>query len=120
MCPSNESLTTKANIEIEEGDVDHPSRTREGDLDHWFKHHAPRPGQTARYEEGRRLAKQLAEYWAEFTPPGADQMAAIRKVREALMTANAAIACEGPVLSEYYKQKFERSLQDRPTKESAK
>jgi hypothetical protein len=29
------------------------------------------------------------------TPPSADQTAAIRKVREAVFTANAAIACGG-------------------------
>jgi hypothetical protein len=116
------ALTMNASDATEEGDLDRPfiPIVAAVDLDNWFMHHAPRPGQTARYEEGRRLCKELAVYFAEFTPPGSDQMAAIRKVREALMTANAAIACEHEVQSEYYKLKFERSLQDRPTEESAK
>jgi hypothetical protein len=109
----------KARNTTEEGDLDRPfvPIVDAIDLDNWFMHHPPRPGQTARYEETRRLSKQLATYIAEFTPPGADQMAAIRKVREALMTANAAIACEHEVQSEYYKRKFERA---RPTEEGAK
>jgi hypothetical protein len=35
----------------------------------------------------------FAETIIRNTPPGSDQSAAIRKVREAVMTANAAIAC---------------------------
>jgi len=38
---------------------------------------------------------ELALVILEHTPPSADQSAAIRKVREAVMTANASIACGG-------------------------
>ncbi|MGQ0816371.1 MAG: hypothetical protein ACT4O1_18230 [Gemmatimonadota bacterium] len=36
-----------------------------------------------------------ADIILDCTPIGADQAAAVRKVREAVMTANAAIACGG-------------------------
>ena len=68
--------------------------TEEG-LNKWFTYHAPRPDQTVRYERIRSVAKMFAQTIIENTPQCADQTAAIRKVREAVMTANAAIACEG-------------------------
>ncbi len=67
----------------------------EMDLDHIFTHHAPSPEQSGRYQELRLQAKQFAEAIMKCTPDGNDQAAAIRKVREALMTANAAIALDG-------------------------
>ena len=42
--------------------------------------------------ETRAKAKEFAEAVLMFTPKSADQSAAIRKIREAVMTANAAIA----------------------------
>lgn len=63
------------------------------DLDNWFRYHAPQEGQVERYGQLRDAAKVFAEMIVELTPPSADQSAAIRKVREAVMTANAAIAC---------------------------
>ena len=66
------------------------------DLDHVFTYHAPTgPEQLAAYERIRLAAKDLARVIAEVTPTCADQTAAIRKVREAAMTANAAIALGG-------------------------
>lgn len=65
------------------------------DLDNWFKYHAPRPEQQKKYEVIREAGKELAATILENTPPGADQSAAIRQVREACMTANQSIACEG-------------------------
>jgi hypothetical protein len=64
------------------------------DLDHIFAYHAPGISQTGRFQELRLQAKQFAKAILKCTPAGADQSAAIRKVREALMTANAAIALE--------------------------
>ena len=64
------------------------------DLDHIFAHHAPNASQSGRYNEMRLQAKQFAKAILKCTPAGADQSAAIRKVREALMTANDAIALE--------------------------
>ena len=63
------------------------------DIDNWFTYHAPKPGQQARYIQIREAGRELAAVIVAFTSPGPDQSAAIRKVREAVMTANAAIAC---------------------------
>jgi hypothetical protein len=67
----------------------------QSDLDNWFTYHPPKPGQGEKYTEIREAAKVFAELIVQLTPPSADQTAAIRKVREAVFTANAAIACEG-------------------------
>lgn len=64
-------------------------------LDNWFSYHKPEPGQPEKYEALRDSAKQFAAMIVAMTPPSADQTAALRKVREAVMTANAAIACGG-------------------------
>ncbi len=63
------------------------------DLDNWFQYHAPKGTQQERYVAIRDKAKELAELIVKSTPSSADQTAAIRKLREAVMTANAAIAC---------------------------
>jgi hypothetical protein len=62
-----------------------------------FSYHAPKPGQTEKYEELRNAAFSFAKAILELTPTCADQQAAIRLVREATMTANAAIALEGKI-----------------------
>lgn len=67
----------------------------EKDLDQWFCYHAPTPDQIPRYEELREAARQFAGVILRLTPECADQTAAIRKVRVAVMVANAAIACDG-------------------------
>lgn len=63
------------------------------DLENWFTYHSPTNDQLWRYDRLRTAAKQFAAEILRSTPPGPDQTAAIRKVREAVMTANAAIAC---------------------------
>ena len=65
------------------------------DLDNIFKYHTPVEGQTKMYVELRDAAKAFAEVIVRNTPECADQSAAIRHVREAVMTANAAIALDG-------------------------
>lgn len=65
------------------------------DLDNWFTYHAPSEDDRVAYEKLRSSARDFARAIIELTPPSADQTAAIRKVREAVMTANAAIACKG-------------------------
>ena len=57
-----------------------------------FTYHPPFGTQAERYVKIRDKAKELALVIAELTPSCADQTVAIRKVREAVMTANAAIA----------------------------
>lgn len=63
------------------------------DIDNWFTYHKPEGTQPQRYELIRNKAKELALVIVENTPTSADQTAAIRKLRECVMTANAAIAC---------------------------
>lgn len=66
----------------------------ERDLETWFTYHPPDRDQAERYEALRDGARAFAKIILDMTPAGPDQSAAIRKVREAVMTANAAIACE--------------------------
>ena len=66
------------------------------DIEHLFTHHRPSPAQVILYERFRAAAKQFAYTVLATTPPSADQTAAIRKIREAVMTANASIALAPP------------------------
>lgn len=59
-----------------------------------FSYHAPREGQPERYEAIRSKARELAEVVIANCPSSADRTAAIRKLRECVMTANASIALE--------------------------
>jgi hypothetical protein len=65
------------------------------DLDHIFNFHAPTDSQHRDCDQLRASAKNFAAAIVARTPDGADQTAAVRKVREALMTANAAILLDG-------------------------
>lgn len=65
----------------------------EHDIDNWFTYHAPQGHQVNQYKLIRDKAKELAKIILDNTPPSADQTAAIRKLRECVMTANASIAC---------------------------
>jgi hypothetical protein len=64
-------------------------------LDNWFTYHSPSPDQNVSYLAIREAAKNLAQVIVANAPDSADTTAAIRKVREATMTANQAIACGG-------------------------
>lgn len=82
------------------GDQPAATQTRPGAvtkeaIDNWFCYHAPTASQQEFYVALRNAGRDLAMAILSLTPPGADQAAAIRKVREAIMTANAAIACGG-------------------------
>ena len=65
------------------------------ELSNLFRYHPPLPGQTQKYERLREAAHAFAKVVVEETPPSADQSAAIRQIRGAVMTANASIACAG-------------------------
>lgn len=65
------------------------------DLDDIFSYHAPEPEQVKHYNALREAARAFAEVILEHTPVSPDQTVAIRKVREAVMTANAAVALKG-------------------------
>ena len=69
------------------------------DLDHIFKYHAPTPETLKAYTAIRDAAKAFATVLVENTPQGSDQDAAVRLVREASMTANAAVALGGRLMT---------------------
>lgn len=68
------------------------------DLNNWFMYHAPSETQIPRYEAIREAGYRFALVIINSTPPSADQTAAIRKIREAVMTANASIACDNATI----------------------
>lgn len=59
----------------------------------WFQYHPPIGNQGERHAEVKKAAGVFARRIIELAPMSADRTAAIRKVREAMMTASAAIAC---------------------------
>lgn len=65
------------------------------DLDNWFTHHPPSGDQLEAYRNIRAAGLVFARIVVDNTPASADQTAAVRKIREAVMTANASIACGG-------------------------
>lgn len=65
------------------------------DIENIFSYHAPKDDQPEKYERIRTAAKALAHVIVDNVPTGADQTASIRKLREAVMTANAGVALEG-------------------------
>ncbi len=64
-------------------------------LDRLFMYHAPTPDQLPKYEDIRARGRELARVILELCPPGEDREVALRKVREAVMTANASVALRG-------------------------
>ena len=72
-----------------------PAVTDADRVGEWFRYHSPTADQIPRYQTVRDTAKSLAHVLLEHVPPCADRTAALRKLRECVMTANAAIACDG-------------------------
>lgn len=70
-----------------------PTQEEEKEIHGWFTYHSPKDSQTERYELLRDAARELAFKILNNVPKSADRSAAIRKLRECIMTANAAIAC---------------------------
>lgn len=64
-------------------------------LDNWFTYHAPSSEQLIGYQRLREAARVFAGVINDQMPDSADKTATIRKLRECVMTANAAIACGG-------------------------
>lgn len=64
-------------------------------INHVFSYHAPTPEKQIDFEVIRAHAKQLATAIVDRCPPSADRSAALRQLRECVMTANAAIALDG-------------------------
>lgn len=68
-----------------------------GNLADVFSYHAPSGDDLAHYAALRDGARAFAEVILRNCPPCADQQAALRKVREAVMTANGAVVLKGAV-----------------------
>ena len=67
-----------------------------GDLDEMFTYHAPTTNyETAVYRRIREVAKLLALTILRNVPNSGDRTVAVRKVREAVMVANAGLALRG-------------------------
>jgi hypothetical protein len=66
-----------------------------GDLTQFFTYHPPKGDQPERYNAIRDAALVFAKVVLANAPAGPDQTVAVRKLRECVMTANAAIALEG-------------------------
>jgi len=65
----------------------------EEQLENLFTYHAPKEDQAERYQDIRDTGRFLAETIQKHAPDSAEKTLAIRKVQEAVMWANAAIAC---------------------------
>lgn len=72
-----------------------PPKLTDETLVNWFTHHPPSSEQIAQHQAVRDAGLAFARAIVANTPPSADTTAAIRKVREAVATANMAIACGG-------------------------
>jgi hypothetical protein len=60
-----------------------------------FKYHPPTPETLPKFAAINQAAKNFAEIILQNCPPSADRSAAIRSIRDARMTANAAVALNG-------------------------
>ena len=65
------------------------------DLDHIFAFHPANLEQGEKHQRVRDAAKEFAKAVIANTPTSPDQSTAIRQIREAMQTANAAIALDG-------------------------
>ena len=65
------------------------------EIENWFTYRPPNEVEKVAYLAIREKAKELAFLIINYTPPSADQTAAIRALRSAVWQANAAIACQG-------------------------
>ncbi len=60
----------------------------------WFTYHPPGEAEQIAYLAIREAGRRLAFVIRDCCPASADTTTAIRKVREAVMTANASVACD--------------------------
>ena len=63
------------------------------DLDNWFRYHPPTPEQVPVFEAIRDAGYQMAETIIATVPASPDRTVAVRHIREAVMNANASLAC---------------------------
>lgn len=75
--------------------MNHPSnKITPENLDNVFSYHRPTPDQAQRHESVKVAARAFASEVLRLAPDCADRSAALRHVREAMMTTSAAIALE--------------------------
>lgn len=74
------------------GEVGVPTDAPKDAIEELFTYHSPTGDQPQRYLAIREAGKQLARVIDANCPAGPDRTAAIRHIREAVMTANASIA----------------------------
>lgn len=65
------------------------------DCEFIFNYHAPTPEQAAMYEGINKVFVVMAKDLASFMPAGPGKTVAMRKLAEASMACNAAVAMEG-------------------------
>ena len=65
-------------------------------VDHWFTYHAPNDAQGEALHALREEARTFAHLILDKVPASSDRSAALRKLRECVMTANAAIVLDRP------------------------
>jgi len=65
------------------------------DPDYVFDHHQPNTEKLAHYAAVHTGAKEFAKVILQHVPAGLDRDAALRLLRESMMTANAAISLDG-------------------------
>jgi hypothetical protein len=65
----------------------------ETELDKRFKYHAPKGDQASRYEAIRQYGRNFAEELDCRCPDSREKSLALTKLQEAIMWANASIAC---------------------------
>ncbi len=69
-----------------------PSEKDKKNIDNNFRYHAPKDGQTEKYEEIRAQAKALAEKLVTLCPPSRELSLALTELETSVMWANASIA----------------------------
>lgn len=65
------------------------------EVENWFVYHPPKDGQAETYQSLRDQAKAFAEGILASCPDFRERSLALTKLREAVMWANASIACHG-------------------------
>lgn len=63
------------------------------EIDNWFTYHPPSGKQAVNYEALRSSARQFANVINRLVPDCADKTHSLRVLRDSVMWANAAIAC---------------------------
>lgn len=79
-------------MQAPDGSVGVPVEAAKDAIETLFTYHEPTPEQEISYLQIREAGKALVRCIDAHVPPGPDRTAAVRKVREAVMTANTAIA----------------------------